>query len=320
MDTPFEEDNYRINLNASMGVSRYPIDSELPGTLYQFADLAMQHAKKSGGNTLRYYDSSIMDQFLDRLELENKMPGALESGEFFLVFQPQVETDTGAVVGYEALLRWKRPDGSFISPGIFIPVAEDNGFIVTLGAWVLEQACLSIGRLHAGGLPDVKLSVNVSTVQFVQDNFPDLLHEVLEKTGFPSDRLELEVTESAVMHDIDIVAARLNALRSMGISMAIDDFGTGYSSLSYLRTLPIDSLKIDRSFIMEIGSNRPGHEKSAALVTALIGLADNLGLSVVAEGVEDAEQLDFLRKGGCRLVQGFFTGRPGPLPDPSASE
>lgn len=320
MDTPFEEDNYRINLNASMGVSRYPADSEQPGTLYQFADLAMQHAKKSGGSTLRYYDSSIMDQFLERLEIENEMPGALEAGEFHLVFQPQIETDTGDAVGYEALLRWKRTDGSFISPGVFIPVAEDNGFIVTLGAWVLEQACLSIGRLHAGGRPDVKLSVNVSTVQFVQDNFPDLLHEVLEKTGFSPDRLELEVTESAVMHDIEIVAARLNALRDMGISMAIDDFGTGYSSLSYLRTLPIDSLKIDRSFIMEIGNDHPGHEKSAAMVTAIISLADNLGLSVVAEGVEDEAQLEFLRQGGCRLVHGFYTGRPGPLPDPSSSD
>jgi len=314
LSTPFEEDNYSINLSASLGVSLFPADSDRPDTLYQYADLAMQHAKKAGGNTVRYYDKSIMNQFLERLEIENELSRALESGEFHLVYQPQVDVATGAVVAYETLTRWQKPDGRFISPATFIPVAEDNGFIVTLGAWVLELACRQMGRLHATGESHLKLAVNVSTVQFVQDNFIDVVSEILDKTEFPPDRLELEVTESAVMHDIEIVAARLNSLRSLGITIAIDDFGTGYSSMSYLKSLPIDSLKIDRCFITEIGTDHFEHEKSGALVEALINLADNLGLSVVAEGVENAEQLEFLRSRKCPLVQGYFTGRPGPLP------
>lgn len=314
LSQPFEEDSYRINLGASIGVSLFPADSQDAATLYQHADVAMQHAKKSGGNVFKYYDGTIMTQFLERLELENDMPRALDQGEFQLVFQPQVETASNRIVSYEALLRWRKPDGTFIPPSTFISIAEESGFIVTLGTWVLTQACLQIGRLHTLGATDLKIAVNVSTVQFVQDNFLDQVREVIATTGFPANRLEIEVTESAVMHDMDIVAARLNALRALGITVAIDDFGTGYSSMSYLKSLPIDCLKIDRCFIAEIGSEAFEHKKSQALVDALINLADNLGLSVVAEGVENERQFEFLRQKGCTFVQGYYTGKPGPLP------
>lgn len=315
LSQPFEEDSYRINLGASIGVSLFPADSQDAATLYQHADVAMQHAKKSGGNVFKYYDGTIMTQFLERLELENDMPRALEQGEFHLVFQPQVETASNRIVSYEALLRWRKPDGTYIPPSTFISIAEESGFIVTLGTWVLTQACLQIGRLHKLGATDLKIAVNVSTVQFVQDNFLDQVRAVIKTTDFPANRLEIEVTESAVMHDMDIVAARLNALRALGITVAIDDFGTGYSSMSYLKSLPIDCLKIDRCFIAEIGSDAFEHKKSQALVDALINLADNLGLSVVAEGVENRRQLEFLRQKGCTFVQGYYTGKPGPLPE-----
>jgi EAL domain-containing protein (putative c-di-GMP-specific phosphodiesterase class I) len=254
-----------------------------------------------------------MNLFLEKLELENDMPRALDEGEFSLVFQPQFRTDTGRATGYEALLRWRRDDGTVVPPSVFIPIAEENGFIVRLGIWVLERACALFRDLHRAGHTDVKLAVNVSTVQFVQENFPDQVQQVLDATGFPARHLELEVTESAVMHDIDIVAARLNQLRSMGATIAIDDFGTGYSSISYLKSLPIDCLKIDRSFVMAIGPDQDGHQKSAALMDALINLAGNLDLTIVAEGVEDKFQLDFLRRKRCTYVQGYYTGKPAPF-------
>ena len=240
------------------------------------------------------------------------MKQGLERGEFYLLFQPQVESSNREVTAYESLLRWKRPDGVFISPEVFIAVAEETGIIVPLGTWVLEQSCKSILELHKRGNADIRISVNVSTVQFVQDNFVDVVNEVLQKTGFPADKLELEVTESAVMQDITLVAARLEELRKLGLTIAIDDFGTGYSSMSYLKFLPIDCLKIDRSFIMELDSK--DEKKSEALVDSMITLAENLGLEVVAEGVETEGQLEFLKQRKCRYIQGYLTGKPGPLP------
>lgn len=313
MTQPFDLESYSINLGISLGVSLYPTDGEDPVTLHQNADIAIYHAKKSGGNVVKFHDRGIMNLFLEKLELENDMAKALDDGEFTLVFQPQFRTDTASVAGYEALLRWTRPDGTNVPPSVFIPIAEENGHIVRLGTWVLEQACTLFQDLRRAGHTSMKLAVNVSTIQFVQENFPDLVRQVLDATGFPATHLELEVTESAVMHDIEIVATRLNQLRSMGISMAIDDFGTGYSSISYLKSLPLDCLKIDRSFVMGIGPDQAEHQKSAALMDALINLAGKLGLSIVAEGVEDKFQLDFLRQKGCTYVQGFFTGRPTPF-------
>lgn len=311
---PFEEGNYSFNLSVSIGASLFPADSDDPGILYQYADVAMQHAKKNGGSVLRYYDSSIMEQFMERLELENDMGRALEQGEFLLEFQPQVDMETRKTIGYEALIRWRKPDGRLIPPSAFIPIAEETGFIVVLGSWVLETACREIKRLHLAGQPWIRVAVNVSAVQFVQDNFLELVQQTLEKTGFPADRLELEMTESTVMHGLGTVAARLDALRKLGITISIDDFGTGYSSMSYLKSLPIDSLKVDRSFIMEIGSGNSESRKSEALVDALITLADNLGLTVTAEGVENEKQLEFLRQKHCDRAQGYHTGRPAPLP------
>lgn len=311
----FEEGNFSFNLSASVGVSLFPVDSDDPSTLYQYADMAMQYAKKNGGGELRYYNKSIMGQFLDHLELENDMARALEQGEFYLVFQPQMNMASKTITGYEALLRWRRPDGRLIPPSIFIPIAEETGFIVILGSWVLERACRAIKKMHQKE-PEIYVAVNVSTVQFVQDNFLESVQQILEKTDFPAHKLGLEMTESTVMHDISTVAARLDALRAMGITISIDDFGTGYSSMSYLKSLPIDNLKIDRSFIMEIGSGNIGSKKSEALVDALITLADNLGLTVTAEGVENEKQLEFLSQKNCYRAQGYHTGRPAPLPDP----
>lgn len=311
---PIEKGTYSFNLSASVGVSLFPADSDDPATLYQYADMAMQYAKKNGGGELCYYDKSLMGQFLEHLELENDMARALEQGEFHLVFQPQLNMANRTIMGYEALLRWGRPDGRLIPPSTFIPIAEKTGFIVTLGDWVLEEACRKIKKMHQKQ-PEIYVAVNVSAVQFVQENFVETVQMILEKTDFPARKLELEMTESTVMRDVNTVVARLDALRAMGITISIDDFGTGYSSMSYLKSLPIDNLKIDRSFIMEIGLENNGSKKAEALVDALINLADNLGLTTTAEGVETAEQLEFLDRKNCYRAQGYHTGRPAPLPD-----
>lgn len=309
---PFKEENYQVNLSARCGITLFPEHGTDAAQLQKYADIAMYHAKKNGGNCCVYYDPDKMESFTQKLVIENEMKQGLERGEFYLLFQPQVESSNREVTAYESLLRWKRPDGVFISPEVFIAVAEETGIIVPLGTWVLEQSCKSILELHKRGNADIRISVNVSTVQFVQDNFVDVVNEVLQKTGFPADKLELEVTESAVMQDITLVAARLEELRKLGLTIAIDDFGTGYSSMSYLKFLPIDCLKIDRSFIMELDSK--DEKKSEALVDSMITLAENLGLEVVAEGVETEGQLEFLKQRKCRYIQGYLTGKPGPLP------
>ncbi len=312
VNQPFKEKNYLVNLSVSCGIAIFPDHGKDSLQLQKNADIAMLHAKKGGGGCCVYYDPDTMESFTQKLVMENEMKQGLERGEFHLLFQPQVKSSNREIVAYEALLRWNRPDGAFVSPDVFIGVAEETGFIVPLGTWVLEQACRNVLESHKRGYSHIRISVNVSTVQFVQDNFVDIVKDILEKTGFPPDRLELEVTESAVMQDIEIVAARLAELRELGLTIAVDDFGTGYSSMLYLKTLPIDCLKIDRSFIMELGSE--AEKKSEALVETMITLAENLKLEVVAEGVETEEQLEFLRQRSCSYIQGYLTGKPGPLP------
>lgn len=310
----FKVQNYQVNLSVSCGIACYPKDGSDSLQLQKNADAALYFLKKRGGGSYMYYDDSTMRIFTQQQEIENEMKLGLERGEFYLQYQPKVGTKDGKISGYEALLRWNRPGSEFISPAVFVPVAEESGFIVSLGTWVLEEACRSVLELHKKGFSDIHISVNVSTVQFVQENFVKIVKDILEKTGFPPKKLELEVTESAVMHDIDIVVARLKELRGLGLSIAVDDFGTGYSSMAYLRLLPIDCLKIDRSFIMELfnGSDEE-RKKSQALVESVLGLAENLELEVVAEGVEIQEELEFLQQRKCQLIQGYYTGKPGDL-------
>jgi EAL domain-containing protein (putative c-di-GMP-specific phosphodiesterase class I) len=240
------------------------------------------------------------------LLLENSLRRALERNELLLLYQPQMDSLTGQIVGMEALIRWQHPELGMIPPAKFIPIAEDSGLIVPIGEWVIQEACRQNKSWQGAGLPCVPVAVNLSAIQFRQSNFSAVIERALHTSGLDPRYLELEVTESAFVEDVDRALATMQALKTMGLSLAIDDFGTGYSSLAYLRRFPIDKLKVDRSFVRDIVTD-PG---DASLCSAIISLAEILGLDVVAEGVETDAQLAFLQQHGCAVMQGFYFSRP----------
>jgi EAL domain-containing protein (putative c-di-GMP-specific phosphodiesterase class I) len=242
------------------------------------------------------------------LLLENGLHQAMEQKQFVLFYQPVVDLKTGAVTGVEALLRWRHPELGMVSPGDFIPLAEETGLIVPIGRWVLETACIQAREWEKRGRPPVRLAVNISGRQFNQPRFVDMVEGILKETGFAPDRLELEITESVLMENIEKTSRILADIKGLGIRLAIDDFGTGYSSLGYLKRFPIDTLKIDRSFIREVTTDA----NDRAITNAVIALAGTMNLEVVAEGIETADQLRFLQESGCRLGQGFLFSRPRP--------
>ena len=294
------------HVTGSIGISTYPDDGEDVPTLLKNADIAMYRAKEQGRNTFQFYAAQMNVHSVERLAMESALRRAVEHDELVLHYQPQLDIRSGEIVGVEALVRWQHPALKLVLPGQFIPLAEETGLIGEIGQWVLRAACTQAHTWH-GRFP-VRIAVNLSPRQFVREDLPREIMRTLRETGLYPPHLELEVTESTVMHNPERAAATLEQLKAMGVSIAIDDFGTGYSSLAYLKRFPIDSLKIDRSFITDL----PGDTDDAAITRGVIAMAHSLRLKVIAEGVETREQYEFLREHGCDEIQGYYVSPPLP--------
>ena len=304
---PFRVDEYELFLTTSIGISLYPRDGRDAATLQKNADTAMYRAKNRGKNNCEFFTPELGAAALERLEIENALRRAMENGELQLYYQPQAEM-SGELSGFEALLVWNHPKLGVTPPAQFIPVAEDSGMIVPIGAWVLAEACRQNAAWQASGRPGMKVAVNVSPMQFARADFAETVSQALAQSGLEPPLLELELTENVVMRDIEESVRQMERLRALGVSISIDDFGTGYSSLSYLRRLPIDTLKIDQSFLQDLGNE----SNTVPLVQAIVTLAHGLGLTVVAEGVENRRQFEVLRSVGCDKFQGYLLGEPLP--------
>jgi len=303
---PFELNGQEFYLTASSGIGLYPEDATTPQQLLQHAGAALYRAKLQGGNQNQFFTTDINERALKRLTLECSLRRAVERKEFAVYYQPQVKADTGEITGMEALVRWMHPELGIVSPADFIPLAEDTGLIVSIGEWVLRTACAQTKAWHDAGFPHLRIAVNLSPRQFIQKDLVAMVRQTLRETGLDANYLELELTEGSVMEDNECAIATLQELRDIGIKISIDDFGSGYSSLSRLEHLPINVLKIDQSFVRDMTNN----PKSAAIMTAIITLAHNLDLKVVAEGVEVEEQSKFLRLLKCDYMQGYLFSRP----------
>ncbi|MGB8339272.1 MAG: EAL domain-containing protein [Burkholderiales bacterium] len=308
LQLPFNVKNHDVYVTTSIGISHYPEDSHHFKTLLKNADTAMYHAKSRGKNNFQFFSSDMNSRALKRLEVESSLRRALENNEFEVYYQPQVDQRNREVVCMEALIRWRHPERGLVSPAEFIPIAEETGLIILIGAWILKQSCLQCHEWHLSGFPNLKIAVNLSGKQFNQENLTGQIAQILMETKLDPSYLELEITESAIMETSNHAINILQQLRDMGLSLSIDDFGTGYSSMNYLKRFPISKLKIDRSFVMDI----PGDTEDGAITEAIIALAKALNIAVVAEGVETAEQADFLLKRQCNLVQGFYYSKPMP--------
>ena len=306
---PIQLGGQRLVLNCSAGVAAFPADGLDADTLVKHAEIAMYRAKSGGRNGVQFYAPHMNAQAFDRLALESALRHALQDEQFELHFQPQVDLASGMVVGNEALIRWRHPLLGTVRPDRFIALAEETGLIVPIGAWVLQAACRQNRRWQRAGLGPLRIAVNLSARQFAEPDLVDTVARVLGETGLPPGSLEIELTESMMMADADAAIHTMECLKRMGVKLSIDDFGTGYSSLQYLKRLPVDVLKIDRSFVQDIVGNPDG----AALVDAIISLAHGLRMQVIAEGVETIEQLDYLRGCGCDEVQGHVFSRPQPV-------
>ncbi|MBI4984239.1 MAG: EAL domain-containing protein [Rhodocyclales bacterium] len=304
--TPFELDGQEIFVTVSIGIAVYPHDGRKAADLIHAADDAMDRAKQQGGNGCQFFTPDIDSDAREQLALENGLRHALERNELFLDYQPQYDLKSGRLAGVEALVRWRHPEQGIVSPGSFIPVAEGSGLIVPIGAWVLHEACRQLRAWDAAGLPPLRMAVNVSARQFFADGFKAEVKQALRASGVAPARLELELTESLLVRNAAGVIDLLHGLKALGVRLSIDDFGTGYSGLSYLVDLPIDTLKIDQSFVRRLAEN----QRYRAIVAAIGELAQGLDLKVIAEGVETASQLEYLRSVRCDEVQGFLLARP----------
>ena len=304
-DQPFTVAGHELFVTCSVGISLYPDDALDLNMLIRNADVAMYQAKARGRNGYRFYAPSMTGEGIERLRLETYLRRSIEKHEIFLNYQPQVEIDTGRLVGVEALVRWNHPELGLIPPARFIPLAEDSGFINQLGKWVLDEACRQMMRWQEQGLRVPKIAVNLSVKQFERGSMAGMVADILRETGLEPQRLQLEVTESVIMNTGDALGF-INDLHAIGVGLAIDDFGTGYSSLAYLKQLPVQTLKIDRSFIKDISTD----VNDEAIAIAIIQLGKSMQLSVIAEGVETEEQAAFLLRHGCKLAQGYFYSRP----------
>lgn len=304
--SPFALEGRELHVSLSLGASTFPRDGEDFEALLRNADAAMQRVKGAGGNGFQYYTAAMTRDALQRIELENALRAAPGRDELALHYQPQVEIASGRIAGLEALMRWRHPERGAISPAQFIPIAEESDLIQSLGEWALVAACRQLVAWDAGGRPAPRVAVNVSARQFRSPGFAEMVGRVLREQRIRPSRLELELTEGVLIDDREEAAAILGRLKTLGVQIAVDDFGTGYSSLSYLSGLPIDCLKIDRSFVVQ--TTRGGRD--AAIAQAIISLGHSLGLRVLAEGVETPEQLEFLRRHGCNECQGYLFARP----------
>ncbi|WP_225882668.1 EAL domain-containing protein [Thalassoporum mexicanum] len=307
-EAPFYLNEHELHISTSMGISIFPYDGKDVETLVKNADQAMFRAKESGRNNYQLYTHAMNQSALHRLSLENRLCKAAENEELIIYYQPQVSLELGRVVGVEALLRWRHPEEGLLPPSKFIPLAEETGLIVPIGYWLLRKACSQNQEWFKMGLPPLRLGINLSAHQFKQQGFINSLRDILAETELDPSSLDLELTESIVMEDVDENIDKMRQLRDMGINLSIDDFGTGYSSLSYLKCLPINVLKIHQSFVRDITTN----PNDFAIAMSIITLAHSLNLKVIAEGVETMEQMELLRSSGCDEMQGYLFNKPIP--------
>ncbi|SFC27558.1 PAS domain S-box-containing protein/diguanylate cyclase (GGDEF) domain-containing protein [Marinospirillum celere] len=306
LERPFELGETETYISASVGITLYPHDGKTTDQLLSNADIALHRAKQAGGQNYHYFTDELTRDAVSRFQMENQLRQALLHKEFYLEYQPRISLVDGSVRGVEALIRWQKPDGTRVSPAEFIPQLEEMGLITSVGEWVLHTACLQARSWQQAGLPEFKVSVNLSAKQFVQKDLCQIVDKCLAHAGLDSSFLELEVTESLMIEDLQTSVRMLQNLKNMGISLAIDDFGAGYSSLGYLKHLPVDTLKIDKGFVDDLATD----VADAAIVQAVISMAHRMGLEVTAEGVEEPDQLDLLVSLGCEEVQGFYLARP----------
>jgi diguanylate cyclase (GGDEF)-like protein/PAS domain S-box-containing protein len=309
MTAEFVVQSHSLSIDCSVGISIFPEHGADGETLIKNADAAMYSAKENGRNRFQFFTEDMNAQVVERLTLENSLRLALDKKELFLVYQPQMDIATGRITGLEALLRWQHPDLGLVPPDRFIRIAENSGLIVPIGEWVVRTACRQARKWQDEGLPAVSVAVNVSAVQFRQAGFCELIRRVLHETGLAPQYLELELTESLLLANADLMLSVVQELKAMGVTLAIDDFGTGYSSFSYLKQFPVGRLKIDRSFIRDVAVN----PDDAAITTAIISMAKSLRLKVIAEGVEDEAQMSFLRAHQCDEIQGYYFSKPLPV-------
>jgi diguanylate cyclase (GGDEF)-like protein len=305
---PVKLDGQELFASTSIGISIYPTDALDASGLIKNADTAMYAAKNMGRNGYQFYDRSMNESTLAKLEFDGAMRRGLTRGEFVLHYQPRIDTRANKVVGCEALIRWNHPTQGVLLPSQFIAVAEDSGFIFPMGKWALDQACWRQRAWRDMGLPRLPIAINLSALHFVRPELVSEIHETLTRHGLDGSDLELEVTETVFLHDTDVSAAILSDLSAMGIKLVIDDFGVGFSSLNYLQRVPVNALKIDRSFV----SQAPQNGRNGAIVKAIIAMANSLDLEVIAEGVETVEEKDFLIRMGCHEMQGYWFGQPMP--------
>ncbi len=305
---PFNIDGHELYVSTSIGIALYPQDGTHIDSLIKHADVAMYHVKGQGKNGYQFYSNEMNVPYIEKLSLDTGIHRALDNDEFNLVYQPQINLRTGEIVGVEALLRWDHPEHGAISPAEFIPFAEESGLIIDIGHWVIKSACAELSRWRNAGLPDIRMAINISARQLMEENIVKTIINITKDYDIPGHCLELEITENAIMDDMDSVIRKLKELSHHGITIAIDDFGTGYSSLSYLHKLPIQTLKIDRVFLKEDRINKGDN----TIINTIVAMAKGLNLNVVAEGVESQSQLDYLREIECSEAQGFLFGKPLP--------
>ncbi|RMF42261.1 MAG: GGDEF domain-containing protein, partial [Deltaproteobacteria bacterium] len=303
---PFPFVEHGLHLSASIGIAIWPADGHDGMALLKSADIARSRAKEVGGNCYQFFASTMGESYLQSLVLENRLHRALEKGELGVRYQPLLDLHSGAIAGAEALICWQSQDGEAVSPAHFIPLAEETGLIEPIGEWVLHQTCSQNAAWQQRQLPPIRVAVNVSARQFHRSDFTDVVAKTLQQTGLAPRWLALEVTETALMRDIEQARATLATLKRLGVSIVIDDFGTGHSSLSYLKQLPVDVLKIDQSFVEGV----PRSSEDSALTGAIIAMGHALGLGIVAEGVERLEQKEFLHQKGCDRIQGYLYHPP----------
>ncbi len=306
---PYTLEDMPLHLSPSIGIAVYPDDGDTPSTLIKNADAAMYLAKEKGRNNYQFYTPILNARTLDRLKLEYDLRSALDQQQFELHYQPQIDVRTQRVYGAEALVRWRHPERGLVPPNHFIPIAEEIGLIIPLGAWVIAEAARQVKRWHAAGFGDLVVSVNISALQFHQAGFLNEVQGILEQAGTAPSSLELELTESMLMSDMEVSIQVLQAFRDFGYRIAIDDFGTGFSCLNYLRRLPVNILKIDQSFVRDMQTD----SASLAIVASIIRLAESLGMETIAEGVETLDESELLSHQGCSLMQGYHFSKPLPV-------